>query len=110
MVQFPKTIAGVMATTHHGDTIGGYTTALAVEIPLLVLAVTTVALRVFSRLVIKRKLAADDILIILGTVCQILGPKQIRSDVVDDSQGAAIARTVISCMSAEDNWGYDRKG
>jgi hypothetical protein len=29
---------------------------------------------------------------------------------VDDSQSAAIARTVISCMSAEDNWGYDRKG
>jgi hypothetical protein len=25
-------------------------------------------------------------------------------------QAAAFARTVISCMSADDNWGYDRKG
>jgi len=52
----------------HGDSTGGYATALAVEIPLLVLAVTTVVLRVFSRLAIKRKLAADDVLIIVGTV------------------------------------------
>jgi hypothetical protein len=51
-----------------GDPIRGYATALAVEIPLLVLAVTTVVLRVFSRLAIKRKLAADDVLIIIGTV------------------------------------------
>ncbi|KAH4035971.1 hypothetical protein HBI38_178310 [Parastagonospora nodorum] len=74
-----------------GDPIRGYATALAVEIPLLVLAVTTVVLRVFSRLAIKRKLAADDVLIIIGTA-------------------AAVARTVISCMSADDNWGYDRRG
>lgn len=52
----------------HGDSTRGYATALAVEIPLLVLAVTTVVLRVFSRLAIKRKLAADDVLIIVGTV------------------------------------------
>jgi hypothetical protein len=33
------------------------------------LALATVVARVYSRLAIKRKLAADDILIILGTVC-----------------------------------------
>jgi hypothetical protein len=59
-----------MAQTYHGDASDGHKTALAVEIPLLVVAVTTVALRVFSRLAIKRKLALDDILIIFGTVCQ----------------------------------------
>jgi hypothetical protein len=51
-----------------GFASGGYRTALAVEIPLMVLALATVALRLYSRLAIKRKLAADDILIILGTV------------------------------------------
>ncbi|KAG9194758.1 hypothetical protein G6011_04793 [Alternaria panax] len=65
--------------------------ALAVEVPLMALALTTVVLRVYSRLAIKRKIAPDDILIMLGTV-------------------AAFARTVISCMSADDNWGYHRKG
>lgn len=57
-----------MNPVDYRDATGGYTTALAVEIPLLVLAFITVTLRVFSRLAIKRKLAADDILIILGTV------------------------------------------
>ncbi|KAL1798620.1 hypothetical protein ACET3X_002657 [Alternaria dauci] len=65
--------------------------ALAVEVPLMVLAVSTVILRVYSRLAIKRKIAPDDILIMLGTA-------------------AAVARTVISCMSADDSWSYDRKG
>ncbi|CAG5162507.1 uncharacterized protein ALTATR162_LOCUS6231 [Alternaria atra] len=69
----------------------GFKTALAVEVPLMVLALSTVILRVYSRLAIKRKIAPDDILIMLGTA-------------------AAFARTVISCMSADDNWGYDRKG
>ena len=44
-------------------------TMLAVEIPLILLAIFTVALRVYSRLGIKRKLAVDDGLIICGTVC-----------------------------------------
>ncbi|KAB2109441.1 hypothetical protein AG0111_0g243 [Alternaria gaisen] len=74
-----------------GDTTRGFKTALAVEVPLMVLALSTVILRVYSRLAIKRKIAPDDVLIMLGTA-------------------AAVARTVISCMSADDNWGYDRKG
>lgn len=92
MVEFYPTIAQpIVDVEYGGDATGGYRTALAVEIPLMVLALTTVVLRVYSRLAIKRKLAADDILILLGT-------------------GAALARTVISCMSADDNWGYDRNG
>jgi hypothetical protein len=51
-----------------GHATGGYTTALAVEIPLMIIALTTVILRVYSRFTIKRRLAADDLLIILGTV------------------------------------------
>ncbi|CAI9628003.1 unnamed protein product [Alternaria burnsii] len=74
-----------------GDATRGFKTALAVEVPLVVLALSTVILRVYSRLAIKRKIAPDDVLIMLGTA-------------------AAVARTVISCMSADDNWGYDRKG
>lgn len=64
---------------------------LAVEIPLIVLAICTVALRGYSRVGIKRRLAADDVLIILGTIC-------------------AFGRTVISCLSADDSWGFDIRG
>ena len=41
---------------------------LAVEIPLIVLAFATVVLRLWSRLMVKRKLATDDVLITLGLV------------------------------------------
>lgn len=41
---------------------------LAVEIPLIVLAFATVVLRLWSRLIVKRKLATDDVLITLGLV------------------------------------------
>ncbi|CAA9964902.1 hypothetical protein PTMSG1_08261 [Pyrenophora teres f. maculata] len=74
-----------------GDDSSNMETTLAIEVPLMVLAFCTVVLRVYARLAVKRKLALDDILIILGTA-------------------AALARTVISCMSANDDWGYDRKG
>ncbi|KAI4934197.1 hypothetical protein J4E85_002053 [Alternaria conjuncta] len=85
------TIAQPILHMNAGDATKGIRTALAVEVPLMVLALSTVILRVYSRLAIKKKMAPDDILIILGTA-------------------AALARTVISCMSADDNWGYDRKG
>jgi len=85
------TIAQPIVQMNAGDATKGIRTALAVEVPLMVLALSTVILRVYSRLAIKKKMAPDDILIILGTA-------------------AALARTVISCMSADDNWGYDRKG
>jgi len=68
MVEFHTTIAQPIVDVNYGDATGGYRTALAVEIPLMVLALATVVLRVYSRLAIKRKLAADDIFIILGTV------------------------------------------
>ncbi|KAF2866413.1 hypothetical protein BDV95DRAFT_505141 [Massariosphaeria phaeospora] len=64
---------------------------LAVEIPFVLIAICTVVLRVYSRLAIKRKLAVDDVLIILGTCF-------------------AFGRTIISCMSADDSWGFDRDG
>ncbi|KAF1993017.1 hypothetical protein P154DRAFT_451337 [Amniculicola lignicola CBS 123094] len=64
---------------------------LAVEIPLMVLALCTVGLRVYSRLSIKKKLATCDILIVCGMCC-------------------AVARTIISCMSAEDRYGFDVNG
>lgn len=69
MVEFHPTIAQPIVDVDYGDATGGYRTALAVEIPLMFLALATVVLRVYSRLAIKRKLAADDILILLGTVC-----------------------------------------
>ena len=55
-----------------GDATRGFKTALAVEVPLMVLALSTVILRVYSRLAIKRKIAPDDVLIMLGTVCERL--------------------------------------
>ncbi|KAF2108062.1 hypothetical protein BDV96DRAFT_470086, partial [Lophiotrema nucula] len=64
---------------------------LAVEIPLMLLAISVVGLRVYSRITIKRQLAVDDVLILCGCSC-------------------AFARTVISCMSADDSWGYDSRG
>ncbi|KAF2651764.1 hypothetical protein K491DRAFT_606257 [Lophiostoma macrostomum CBS 122681] len=66
-------------------------TTLAVEIPLMVFALATVMVRLYSRLAVKRKLAADDVLIVCGLCC-------------------AFARTVISCMSATDKWGFDQDG
>jgi len=36
----------------------------------MVLALSTVIPRVYSRLAIKRKIAPDDVLIMLGTVCE----------------------------------------
>ena len=51
-----------------GDDGSDMETTLAVEVPLMVLAVCTVVLRVCSRLAVKKKLALDDILIMLGTV------------------------------------------
>lgn len=90
-VKFHASIAQPIVNVDYGDATSGYRTALAVEIPLMALALSTVIARVYSRLAIKKKLAADDVLIMLGTA-------------------GAFARTVISCMSADDNWGYDRKG
>jgi hypothetical protein len=93
-------LAGVsnpMPTAGAGDSVtDGYGGAenkvmLAVEIPLIILAICTVVLRGYSRMGIKRRLAADDVLIILGTIC-------------------AFGRTVISCLSADDTWGFDIKG
>jgi hypothetical protein len=74
MVEFHATMAEPIVAVDYGDATGGYRTALAVEIPLMVLALATVVLRVYSRLAIKRKLAADDVLIILGTVRQAKVP------------------------------------
>ncbi|KAH6613904.1 hypothetical protein C7974DRAFT_279926, partial [Boeremia exigua] len=65
--------------------------AFAVEIPLIGLALGAVILRLWSRVATKGRLATDDVLIVLGSGC-------------------AIARTVISCISANDILGYDRKG
>lgn len=64
------TIAQPMVQMNAGDATKGIRTALAVEVPLMVLALSTVILRVYSRLAIKKKMAPDDILIILGTVCE----------------------------------------
>ncbi|KAF2027707.1 hypothetical protein EK21DRAFT_71489 [Setomelanomma holmii] len=91
LVEFHATVAQPIVNVDPGDATSGYRTATAVEVPLIVIALATVMARVYSRLAIKRKLAADDIFIILGTA-------------------AALARTIISCMSANDGWGYDRKG
>lgn len=57
-----------LAKVGNSDVTYEYRVSLAVEIPLIFLAVTAVSLRVFSRIGIKKKLATDDILIIIGTV------------------------------------------
>jgi hypothetical protein len=51
----------------------------AVEIPLIVLAIATVALRIYSRLAVKRKFAVDDILIVLGLVRSIYAQLRVRN-------------------------------
>jgi hypothetical protein len=68
MAEFQVTRAQPIVEVNSGDETSGFATALGVEIPLMVLALSTVVLRVYSRLAIKRKLATDDVLIILGTV------------------------------------------
>lgn len=68
-MEFRPTITQPIVSVEAGDATNGFKTALAVEVPLMVLAISTVVLRVYSRLAIKKKLAADDILILLGTVC-----------------------------------------
>lgn len=68
LLEFYPTMVEPIVEVSYGDGTGGYRIALAVEIPLMTLALATVVLRVYSRLAIKRKLAADDILILLGTV------------------------------------------
>jgi hypothetical protein len=67
--KFNVTVAQPIVEVNDGDATRGFKTALAVEVPLMVLALSTVILRVYSRLAIKRKIAPDDILIMLGTVC-----------------------------------------
>jgi hypothetical protein len=67
--KFNVTVAQPIVEVNAGDATRGFKTALAVEVPLMVLALSTVILRVYSRLAIKRKIAPDDILIMLGTVC-----------------------------------------
>lgn len=44
---------------------------LAVEIPLMFFAITTVLLRLYSRLRVKKQLAVDDVLIVCGLVSEI---------------------------------------
>jgi hypothetical protein len=63
------TIGRPIVDVDYDGTTREYIIALGVEIPLMVLAFATVVLRVYSRLAIKRNLATDDVLIMLGTVC-----------------------------------------
>jgi hypothetical protein len=61
--------AQAMVEVKNGDGgSDGNKVMLAVEIPLMVLAISTVALRIYSRLAVKRKLAVDDVLIVFGMV------------------------------------------
>ncbi|KAF1965335.1 hypothetical protein BU23DRAFT_489737 [Bimuria novae-zelandiae CBS 107.79] len=85
-----KSLVEAMAVAQ-GDATSDDKAMMGVEIPLVVLAFATVVLRVYSRLGIKRKLALDDILIICAVIC-------------------ALARTVISCLSAGHTFGFDRDG
>ena len=70
-LEFHATKAYPIVNVDAGDATKGFKVAIAVEVPLMLLALSTVVLRLYSRLAIKRKLAPDDILIILGTVSQI---------------------------------------
>jgi hypothetical protein len=68
--EFHATKAHPIVNVNAGDATKGFKIALAVEVPLMLLALSTVILRLYSRLAIKKKLAPDDILILLGTVSQ----------------------------------------
>jgi hypothetical protein len=68
MPRLHTTIAHPIVDVDYDGVSRGSMIALGVEIPLMVLAFTTVVLRAYSRLAIKRSLAADDVLIMLGTV------------------------------------------
>jgi hypothetical protein len=70
--EFHAMIAQPIVNVNTGDATKGFRVALAVEVPLMILALSTVVLRVYSRLAIKRKLAPDDILIMLGTVGELI--------------------------------------
>jgi len=65
---FIDTFKEQLAKVGNSDATYEYKVSLAVEIPLIFLAVTAVSLRVFSRIGIKKQLAVDDTLIIIGTV------------------------------------------
>lgn len=74
-----------LAQVSNGDGSNGNKIMLAVEIPLMVLAISTVAVRLYSRLAVKRKLATDDVLIVLGLVSSLVhivveSQRLIRSD------------------------------
>jgi hypothetical protein len=69
MAEFRAIITQPIVNMEYDDATRGSVTALGVEIPLMVLAFATVILRVYSRLAIKRALATDDVLIMLGMVC-----------------------------------------
>jgi hypothetical protein len=69
--EFHATKAQPIVNVNAGDATKGFRVALAVEVPLMILALSTVVLRVYSRLAIKRNLAPDDILIMLGTVSEL---------------------------------------
>ena len=71
------TSAEALFQVEDGDTSDGNRIMLAVEIPLILLATSTVALRIYSRLGVKRKLAVDDVLIVLGLVSSRLRVKLI---------------------------------
>jgi hypothetical protein len=68
MPRLYTTIAHPIVDVDYYGATRGYTIALGVEIPLMVMAFATVVLRAYSRLAIKRSLATDDVLIMLGTV------------------------------------------
>ena len=68
-VAFHATIAQPVVKIEYWEATNGLRTALAVEIPFMFFALCAVVARVYSRLAIKKKLAPDDVLIILGTVC-----------------------------------------
>jgi hypothetical protein len=57
-----------LARAGNSDATYEHRVSLGVEIPLIFFAVTAVSLRAFSRITIKKKLATDDVLIIVGTV------------------------------------------
>ena len=66
--------AAPVVEVHHHTTGGGannFKVRIAVEIPLMVLAISAVVLRLYSRMAVKRKCAIDDILIVCGLVSTI---------------------------------------
>jgi hypothetical protein len=105
---FFDTFKEQLAKVDSADVTYEYKVSLAVEIPLIFLAVSAVSLRVFSRIGIKKKLAVDDILIIVATVRsrqhQLTGLNRANGLVLRFGENGYIMYKLRRCVRLRSGW------